>query len=295
MLTMRISYVTFGLLFLFFFAAACGGKYIPERKLVKVLAEMHQTDALLDEAHIPEQASWRPDSTSVYVAILDKYGYTTEQLYNTLSRYGSSATKSTKLYDKVCKRLEKQQSRVRSKVEVLHRRQNRWTEKSAWTLSGDGDTLRLPFSIPVEGTGEYILEANIALYSADSASRPRMTMYLYAAASNAVLLRVEREVQRDEAGKDYSLAITNRDGAATHVRGFVFDHDDDSLSCRPRYAAAKDIMLRFLPSGDSGQSLPSSQSSTNADTLPPPVRVSVIGARRPLPTDEAMLFPNLRP
>ncbi|MDR1022520.1 MAG: DUF4296 domain-containing protein [Prevotellaceae bacterium] len=292
---MRISHVAFGLLFLFFFAVACGEKYIPERKLVKMLAEMHQTDALLDEAHIPEQASWRSDSTSVYVAILDKYGYTTEQLYNTLSRYGTSTGKSTKLYDKVCKRLEKQQSHVRRKVEALHRRQNRWTEKSEWTLPNDGDTLRLPFSIPVEGMGEYILEANIALYGADSASRPRMTMYLYAAESNAVLLRVEREVQRDEAGKDYSLAITNRDGAATHVRGFVFDHDDDSLGCRPRYAAAKNVMLRFLPSGGSEQSLTSSPSSASVDTLPPPARVSVIGARRPLPTNEAMPYPNLRP
>ncbi|MDR1416640.1 MAG: DUF4296 domain-containing protein [Prevotellaceae bacterium] len=282
---MRLSYLVFSLLFLF--TAACSDrKYIPERKLVKMLAEMHQTDALLEDVHLSSYTSWRPDSTSVYVAILDRYGYTTEQLYNSLSRYGSSADKATTLYGKVCERLEKQQRRAHSKVEALHKRQDRWKGKSAWTLPNDGDTSRLPFSIPVVGLGEYILEANIALYSADSVSRPRMTMYLYSAASDSTLLLVEQEVQRSEVGKDYSLAIANRNAAATHVRGYVFDRDNDSLGSRPRYAAAKNIMLRFLPSGDDGQNSPPSQSYMSADIpadTSPPVRVSVIDARRPLP------------
>ncbi|MDR0415489.1 MAG: DUF4296 domain-containing protein [Prevotellaceae bacterium] len=247
----RFSHFAFGLLFLLAVAACEGKKHIPERKLVKILAEMHLTDALLEETRLSAQLSWRPDSTAVYVAILDKYGYTTEQLYSTLTRYGASKSKSEKLYDKVCKQLEKQQSRARSRVEDLHSQQNRWTQEEEYTFSGsDNDTSRLPFSIPVEGLGEYILEANVALYGGDSATRPRMTMYLYAEAVDSVLLQVEQEVQHGEDGRDYSLAIANRDSAATHVRGYVFNRDSDSLDILPRHAAAKGIKLRFLPSDE---------------------------------------------
>ncbi|MDR3365506.1 MAG: DUF4296 domain-containing protein [Prevotellaceae bacterium] len=278
---MRFPHLTIlGLIFVVAVAACGGRKHIPERKLVEILAEMHLADAVMEVARISEHPSWRSDSTAVYTAILDRYGYSTEQLYKTVARYNASKDKATALYDKVNKRLEKLQSRASSKVEALHRQQNRWTEKSEWTLPADGDTLRLPFSIPVEGLGEYILEANIALFSADSVSRPRMTMYLYAAANDSVLLQAEREVQRNEAGQSYSLSIANRSGAATHVRGYVFDRDADSLSGSTRHIAAKNIMLRFLPSGEEAQSKPAPQQ--HADELLP-VGVSAIGARRPLP------------
>ncbi|MDR0711801.1 MAG: DUF4296 domain-containing protein [Prevotellaceae bacterium] len=264
-------------------------KYIPERKLVRILAEMHLADAVIEVARASEQPSWTIDSTAVYVAILDKYGYTAEQLYNSVARYNGSIDGSTKLYDKVNKRLEKLQKSASKKVEALHRKQDRWTEKSEWTLPDDGDTSRLPFSIPVEGLGEYILEANVALYNDDSVTRPRMTMYLYAEESDSVLLLVEREVQRDEAGQDYSLSIVNHNRAATHVRGYIFDRDADSLSGLSRHVAAKNIMLRFLASGEEAQShLYPTAYATDAAPLDtsPPVRVSVIDAHRPLPAYE---------
>jgi hypothetical protein len=264
--------------------AACGGnKYIPERKLVRILAEMHLADAVLEVAQVTSSASWRSDSMAVYTAILSRYGYTPDQLYSTVARYNGSKDKATALYDNVNRRLEKLQKSANSRVEALHRKQNRWTEKSEWALPEDGDTSRLPFSIPVEGLGEYILEATIALYADDSASRPRMTLCLYAAAGDSTLLRVEREVQRSEEGQRYSLSIVNRDSTATHVRGYVFNCNADSLS-RPRHIAAKNVMLRFLPSGGEAQRQPSSRQRAKApvDTSPP-VRVSVIDdVRRPL-------------
>jgi hypothetical protein len=277
---MRFPHFIFGLIFSVA-AVACGhNKHIPERELVKILAEMHLADAVMEITHIAERSSWATDSTAVYTAILDRYGYTAEQLYNTVARYNGSIDNATKLYDKVNKQLEKLQSSANSKVEALRRQQNRWTEKSEWTLPNDGDTSRLPFSIPAEGLGEYILEATVALYSADSVNHPRMTMYLYAAASDSVTLRVEQEVQRNEAGQAYSLSIVNRDAAVTHVRGYIFDRDVDSLGSLTRHAAAKNIMLRFLPSNE-----PTDERSAvgaPVDTSPP-VRVSVINAQRPLP------------
>jgi hypothetical protein len=279
---MRFSHLIFGLI-LSVVVVACGGKkYIPERKLVRILAEMHLADAVMEVAQVSSNASWRSDSTAVYTAILDRYGYTPEQLYSSIARYNGSKDKATTLYDKVGRRLEKLQKSANRRVEALHRKQNRWTEKSEWTLPEDGDTSRVPFSIPVEGLGEYILEATVALYSDDSAARPRMTMCLYAAASDSLLLRVEREVQRSEEEQRYSLSIVNRDSAATHVRGYIFDCDADSL-IRLRHVAAKNIRLRFLPSDHEAQRPPASQQHAEApvDTSPP-VRVSVIDdVRRP--------------
>lgn len=281
---MRLSHLTIlGLIFSITMLACGDKKYIPERKLVRMLAEMHLADAVLEVAQVSSQASWRSDSTAVYTAILDRYGYTTEQLYNTIALYNGSKDKATKLYDNVSRRLEKLQKSAAGKVEALHRKQNRWTEKSDWTLPDDGDALRLPFSIPVEGLGEYILEATVTRYSADSAVRPRMTMYLYAEAADSLLQQAERDVQRGEEGQRYSLSIVNRDSTATHVRGYIFDCDADSLS-RPRHIAAKNIMLRFLPSATEARRQPPSplHTATPVDTSPP-VRVSVIDdVRRPV-------------
>ncbi|MDR0688587.1 MAG: DUF4296 domain-containing protein [Prevotellaceae bacterium] len=285
---MRFLHLTFLGLIFSLATVACGDeKNIPERKLVRILAEMHLADAVLESTRASGHTLWATDSTAIYMAVLDRYGYTVEQLYGTLARYGSSKDRVTKLYDKVNERLEKLQRSARSKVEALHRQQNRWTEKSEWTFPSDGDTSRLPFSVPVEGLGEYILEANITLHSADSVNRPRMTMYLYDAAGDSALLQVEREVQRDEAGKDYSLAIANRDKAATHVRGYILSCDSDSLGGTTRHAAVRNIMLRFLPYGGDGEHLPSAKEYADVSASPP-ARVSAIGARRPLPTDEGL-------
>lgn len=95
--------------------AACGErKTIPERKLVKILADMHLADAALEQGC----RSKRRDSSAVYTAILDEYGYTLTQLHSSMAVYSRSKDDADKLYGKVCKRLEKLQKQYAKALEA---------------------------------------------------------------------------------------------------------------------------------------------------------------------------------
>ncbi|MDR2938572.1 MAG: DUF4296 domain-containing protein [Prevotellaceae bacterium] len=109
-------------IFLFFliFAFSCGEKkIIPERKLVKILTEMHLVDAALEESG----RSFQRDSTAVYSAIFEKYGYATEQFLSSISEYSHSKKTSDKLYDKVNKNLSKLKAEYEKELEAERARQ----------------------------------------------------------------------------------------------------------------------------------------------------------------------------
>ena len=244
---------------------ACGErKTIPKRKLVKILFEMHTVDAALEQSS--SRLSGRQlDSTAVYTAILDKYGYTVAQFFNSMKVYGRSKKDADKLYSKVYDLLDKQQKQYAKEVEMLYAMQNRWTQKSSWNFPDDGDTSRLEFSIPVaDSTGSYVLSADITLFPEDSVGSPRITMYLYAYhcrkdsvlvdsvrvdtmfCADTVFGQVEQPVLRDGSVQNCTLTIAGN-GLATHVRGFILNRDNDSLALKPRHATVKNIMLRHVP------------------------------------------------
>ncbi len=258
----------FTILFCVALVAACNGrKTIPKRNLVKILAEMHLADAALEE-NLAQRNPGRRDSTAVYLPILDEYGYTVEQLYSSIQEHCKTKGDADKLYDKVNKRLGKLQKQYAKEVKALHERQNCWSEKTSWQLPNDGDTSRLDFSIPSRGAGTYILSADVALAAGDSVSNPRMSMYLYAhrcridsivvdsirrdttICTDTTFAQVEQSLLREEQERSYSLSITVSDTLATHIRGYLLNHDNDSLAHTRRYATVKNIMLRYVSPDD---------------------------------------------
>ncbi|MDR3296937.1 MAG: DUF4296 domain-containing protein [Prevotellaceae bacterium] len=142
--------------------AGCSSDTVSQRTLVKVLAEIHLADAVMDERH----GAWERDSTGVYLAIFDKYGCTPKQLENTLAKYCTTKDDATNLYSKVSNRLEKlQQSyadelrkldEADSLVRQLHMDSVRLIEMSLSEISAAPmlDTLRLryPFPLPAPDT-----------------------------------------------------------------------------------------------------------------------------------------------
>jgi len=136
---MRTAYI----LLLLMLAVACGGrKTIPERTLVKILAEMHTVDAALEQGEVRLSAR-QLDSTAVYTAILDKYGYTVTQLYNSMTAHSRSKEDAEKLYGKVCKRLEKQQKRYAAELAAERGDSIAVSDTLQLKAVDDGDTLQL--------------------------------------------------------------------------------------------------------------------------------------------------------
>lgn len=259
------------LLLLLTFTIACGGRQtIPERKLVKILAEMHLVDAALEQSGGFQGSGKMRDSTTVYTAILDEHGYTVAQLYGSMSKYSSTKDAADKLYDKVCRQLSKLQKQYAKEVEKLHDEQNRWTQKSDWRFPNDGDTSRLAFAIPVsDSVGSYVLTADITLPTTDSVSNPRMTMYLYAqncrmdsvlrdsvrvdtlVCFDSLIAQREQPITRDGKEQKYTLTLENTSAHSTLVRGYILNCDCDSLSVKPRQATVRNVMLRYVTPAES--------------------------------------------
>ncbi len=257
-------------LFSLLLMSSCGGQSIPERKLVKILAEIHLTDAALEKSGELQWNDKMRDSTAVYTAILDEYGYTVGQLYRSVQTRCTTKEEADELYGKVYKRLSKLQKKYAKEVEKLHAAQNRWTQKSTWRFPRDGDTSRLDFTLPVsDSAGSYILNANIALLAADSVSNPRITMYLYAQncrtisllrdslsvdtliCTDSLIATAEQPLERNGKEQNYTLTLKNTSAHATLVQGYILNCDNDSLRLNPRHAMVSNITLRYVAPSES--------------------------------------------
>jgi hypothetical protein len=97
-------------------AAGCSSDTVSQRTLVKVLAEIHFADAVMDEY----RSAWERDSTGVYLAIFDKYGCTPQQIENTLAKHCTTKDDATNLYTKVSNRLEYLQQGFADEVRRLN-------------------------------------------------------------------------------------------------------------------------------------------------------------------------------
>ena len=102
--------------------AGCGNNLIGERKLVKILAEMHFADALLAEQS-GAATSQRRDSTAIYAPIFAKYNVSPSQLYPSMMPYINNKEKMAILYDKVIRTLEKNEARYAQQLPAPQKEQ----------------------------------------------------------------------------------------------------------------------------------------------------------------------------
>ncbi|MDR0418726.1 MAG: DUF4296 domain-containing protein [Prevotellaceae bacterium] len=228
---------------------SCSGKNtISEKKLVLLLADMHMVDAATAE----ESFMTRPnrlkyvDSVGMYAPLFKKHDCSYEQFLNTLNPYLYSKDRANNLYGKVVKNLEKKEKRYEKEMKKEHEKQNIWRVKNSYALRGD--TTNMPFSIPVEGKGKYILNLNLTLDTLDAAFNPKVSLYLYYEPSDSAVVKSEKAVAKDGTPHNYTLEITNADTIATHIRGYLLDSEVDSTVVLPlaRYAEIENITLRYV-------------------------------------------------
>lgn len=216
--------------------------------MVLLLADMHMMDAATAE----ESFMTRPnrlryvDSVGMYAPLFKKYDCSYEQFLNTLNPYLYNKDRANDLYGKVVKSLEKKEKRYEKEMRKDHEKQNIWKGKNSYALHGD--TTSVPFSIPIEGKGKYILNLNLTLDTLDAALNPKISLYLYYEPSDSTVVKSERGVAKDGIPHDYTLEITNADTIATHIRGCLLDSEVDSTVTLPliRHARIENITLRYV-------------------------------------------------
>jgi hypothetical protein len=209
---------------------SCSGKdpenkrLIPEKELVSVMTELYLADGLL--AYPPVRNLFTAkDSIANYIDIVEKHGYTKEQMDKTLKYYFlGNPKKFQKIYDQVLAELSAMQSGLEtsspSQVGL-----NLWNQKDRLSVPEDGAHNPLYFSIPVRDTGLYEISFTAIIYNDDRSNYPRTAPFFWHASDKQDGVRDpwdKIDLIRDGTRHTYSIRRVLTDTTFTHICGWLF-------------------------------------------------------------------------
>ncbi|MBN1951202.1 MAG: DUF4296 domain-containing protein [Bacteroidales bacterium] len=154
---------------------------IPEGDFVKLLVDMHITDAMAMN-HDINRSFGELDSTLLYRTVLKEHGYTYQQMKNTFEYYTDRPDKYVKVYNKVFAELSKRSDQAKEAYSSIQssRTFQLWRSKEPrFNIMGDTLDYPEPFDIAVDTTGTFVLVAEAKLSTADESVNPVLEAYFY--------------------------------------------------------------------------------------------------------------------
>jgi hypothetical protein len=222
-------------------------KLIPVDDLVDLLTEMYIADGLLSIPPIRAIYSYK-DSTSNYIDIIKRHGYTKTRMDKTIKYYFENKPKKLEnIYDQVLTRLnEKQALLEKEEIPGPDMLANFWKGKTQIEVPESGIMDSAWFSIPIRDTGSYTLEFTAQLYADDQSLNPRVTVYFWHSDSTGKGFRIywpEVKLQTGGRRQNYSLTKRNSDTTITHISGLLLDCDPQKGRW-VKHAKIENIVLR---------------------------------------------------
>lgn len=209
---------------------------IPEKDFILILEDIHLADAIISS---PTLLSRYPglDSLSNYKDIMKFHGYNLDDLNKTLVYYTGKPEQLEEIYEIVIDNISLLESEVSNrryiKAEEEMKLLDLWTYKSEWHLPEDGKQIKIPFSIPIDTLGKYILRAQIKMYQDDGSSSPTITAYYWyddGSESGKKFHFPKNQINKNGQWKSHTLVFETPDSLITHIKGFLIDHADKKSS-----------------------------------------------------------------
>jgi hypothetical protein len=230
---------TFLILVLFFLVAcSCSGRrskldrrhLIPEKKLTALITDVYISDGLLSLPNIRNLFS-NMDSTSCYIEVIKKHGYTKEDMDKTMKYYFIENPKQLiKIYDQVLAILSEMQARYEKEVSLIQGKvSNYWTGHSIYSFPDPSGNDSSNFDINVPNAGLFTLSFTITLYPDDQSFNPRVTLYTCHPDSIETGKRhYIRTVNylKDGLPHTYLLYIRTLNKSSFHIRGLLYNSDN---------------------------------------------------------------------
>ena len=154
---------------------------IPRRDLVPLLVHLHIADAMALTTTISRQFGGL-DSAILYKTVLDKYGYTKDDLEQTFTYYSLKPEKLLEIYDDVFSELSKQSEEARKLYSSTSDAETFpiWKpKKKKYLIRGDTASYPPVFDIKIDTTGTFVLSAQIKITPKDESLNPRIVAYFY--------------------------------------------------------------------------------------------------------------------
>jgi len=219
-------------------AGSCSGRkkklekrnLIPEKEFVSILTDIHLADGLLA---LPKINTWFSslDSISTYYQIIEKHGYTKENMDNTMKYYFiKNPKKLNKIYDQVLGILSEMESRVeKESIMEMARISNLWPGKDYYSfpnILGKDSTM---FDITLYRTGIYTLSYSATLFPDDQSLNPGAIVY--SCSPDSIETGGKKYIKTIDYLKDgrphsYNLTVTVPEKKILHLRGWLYDFDN---------------------------------------------------------------------
>jgi hypothetical protein len=207
---------------------------IPEKELIDLLVDIHLADGLLI---LPRIDAWtsKLDSIAAYYQIIEKHGFTKENLDKTMKYYFIKEPKTlNKIYDQVLGILSEMESRYEREFTIEQARtSNLWPGKDFYSipsLSGNDSTM---FEMTATMTGTYILSFSATLFPDDQSSNPRSAAYTCSPDSLETGKRKyfeSVEFIKDGMPHTYIMKILVLPRVPFHIRGWLYYFDNHTPS-----------------------------------------------------------------
>ena len=237
-------------------------KVIPDDVLGKIFHDAMLTNSYINNVLV------KADSLNIYEPILESYGYTPEDLQNTIVNF--SRRKSARLSDvaeHMILLLEREAMVLEKQVSVLDTINNvarrRFTEvlvmDTVVKATTKADSMLLRFEAPVIGTGDYRIECHYTLDSLDKTKGRRYHIDWMHADSTLHSLASGNLVQGVNRDFNYAYTINKKDERIGLV--ISFDHLQERITRPGKPAVLKnkrdtpritieDIKVTYVPSAE---------------------------------------------
>ncbi|MDR0725186.1 MAG: DUF4296 domain-containing protein [Prevotellaceae bacterium] len=184
-------------------------RIIPENVLSEIIYKMYITDAVL-LTHESSILRYK-DSLKIYEPIIEKYGYSFDDLRRTFLKYTASDGKLQSVLKKVLKRIEDEKNIYKepARIEKLSENMNVGTD-SVSILSRTVN--RQNIEVRLSEKGVYDISASYFFYKNDSTKNPKMAVWLESAMhKDSVMEKQEICLVKDTVFTDYSARVKFND------------------------------------------------------------------------------------
>lgn len=228
--TINITFV-----FLVIFFVSCKGErikrseLIPSKDVVTILTDLYIADGILVIPPVRAKFSAK-DSIANYIDIIEKHGYTKEQMDRTINYYFiKDPKKLEKIYDQVLAKLSEIEIKLETETPAEKSSEFKlWNLKTNFSVPESGTANPIWFSIPVQDTGMYELSFSAMVYPDDKSISPRTEVFFWHADSTKDGVRDYWDriaLPKDAARHSYTIRKRLTDTSFTHISGWLLNHD----------------------------------------------------------------------
>jgi len=222
---------------------------IPEDVFSDILYEVHLGNGLLTEPEVRNIFSER-DTLRNYLDIIDRYGYSKEQMENTLNYYFSKKPKKLiKIYDRNIGKLSEMESLLLKAQQPVPDFTNLWQGKTGFYFPDTITNRKLHFKQILQTSGSYILNFSATVYPDDPSFNPHFTVLTF----NADSLETGKKNYmsctkyfKDGLPHTYSVTIRVNDQFPVVLSVNFFNHNNSPELGQP-HAKISDILLHNTP------------------------------------------------